>query len=208
LMAIEHRPMANKTQKDPLALLLGSTARAQILTHLFQRTSPAQGIRETAALAGIDYKSARRELLLLESLGVVSSRREGNRRIFHLNRRHPALEDLRGLVQKVSGHGIIRILRDEMEGVEALEAAVLYGSLARGEEEAESDVDLLLIGEMEDEEILPVAARLERILGREVQFVLYAPTEFRRLVDEGNAFVAGVLAGEKVVLKGEEVLGR
>lgn len=199
--------MALRHQSNALPALLGSTSRARILTHLFGRSSEDEGIREMAALAGVDYKSARRELLLLEELGIVSSKSLGRRRVFRLDPGFPALAELRRLVQKIGEGGVLRTLLKELETLPDLRIAVLYGSFARGEQDEGSDLDLLLVGEEEEDEILPVIERLERLLGREVQYLHYTPEEFQELRGRGNPFLERILEGENVILRGGAYLG-
>jgi len=172
--------MSNRHHKtsSPLDLLLGSRTRSALPVLFFEQPSAGHGIREAAAKATLDYKSARRELLRLKEAGVLSSRVEGNRRVFRLDGGFRACEELRGLVLQCAGRGIVRLLEREPARVSGVEAAVLYGSLARGGEVPESDLGLLLVGEMEDGDFLPVARRLEAMIGHEVEFVIYTREEF------------------------------
>jgi predicted nucleotidyltransferase len=80
--------------------------------------------------------------------------------------------------------------------------AVLYGSLARGTEGADSDIDLLLVSdELALEDLYRLFWPVEERLARSIHPTLYTTEEFQRRRDQGNAFVKKVLAGPHIVLK-------
>jgi predicted nucleotidyltransferase len=81
--------------------------------------------------------------------------------------------------------------------------SVVYGSVARREEHALSDVDLLVIGSVGLAELAPVLRRAEERLGREVNVTCYSVREFRAKVAEGDHFLAAVLRGPKQLVKGD-----
>jgi predicted nucleotidyltransferase len=80
--------------------------------------------------------------------------------------------------------------------------AFLYGSVARGEEHAASDVDLMVIGTLKQIDLLPVLRKLEARFRREVNVTLYSPEEFRRKRAAGDHFLHSVLKGKTIPLKG------
>jgi predicted nucleotidyltransferase len=82
--------------------------------------------------------------------------------------------------------------------------AFLYGSVARQQEHALSDVDLMIIGSVGLSELSPSLHMLEKKFGREINVKCYSPVEFREKVEDGNHFVTSVLRDEKTFLKGGE----
>lgn len=94
-----------------------------------------------------------------------------------------------------------------------VKVAFLYGSVARGEETASSDIDIMLIGDLSGREAATIFAPVKRILNREINPSVYNPTEFRRKARERHPFVTAVLKEPKMFLLGNErdleaILGR
>ena len=78
----------------------------------------------------------------------------------------------------------------------------IYGSIARGEEGAESDIDLLIVGDVTTVDLLPALRRVERQLGREVNVKRYSEREFRNKMRQGDHFLKSVVKGKLVSLVG------
>lgn len=113
----------------------------------------------------------------------------------------PIFPELRNLVDKTDG--IVPALRNTLERFgNRIEIAAIYGSVARGEEHAASDVDLLIVGTLQQTDLLSVLRNLEKRFGREVNVTLFSPREFRRKQSLHDHFLATVLNGKTVLLKG------
>jgi len=82
--------------------------------------------------------------------------------------------------------------------------AFIYGSLARGEETARSDVDLLLVGSTTLREVTKYLGPVGRALGREFNPAVFPPREFRKKVAEEDHFIREVLEGPKIWLIGND----
>ena len=82
--------------------------------------------------------------------------------------------------------------------------AFVYGSIARREEHATSDVDLMVIGKVGLGDLAPSLRKVEKSLGREVNVTNYSENEFRKKVFEGDHFLTFVLKGSLQFVKGEQ----
>jgi uncharacterized protein len=82
--------------------------------------------------------------------------------------------------------------------------AFIYGSMARNEEKAESDIDLLIVGKVTLEDVLAHLSDVESSLGRAVNPTVYSVAEFKTKLGNGNHFLNSVLRGEKISLTGDE----
>ena len=101
--------------------------------------------------------------------------------------------------------GIASALQDVMRKFgDRVACAFLHGSVARREDHALSDADVVVVGSIGLSDLSPTLRALEKKFGREFNATCYTPAEFRRKAKEGNHFVLSVLAGEKVFLKGDE----
>jgi predicted nucleotidyltransferase len=82
--------------------------------------------------------------------------------------------------------------------------AFIYGSVARGEHDASSDVDVLAVGDIAPSRLAPAQIELRQVLGRRVSFVVYDEVEFRKLSTDGDHFIANVLSQPKIWLVGSD----
>lgn len=191
-------------RKDPvLEALFTSQARVEVLKLLFLRSSGRHYLREIASLTGQPVRAIQRELARLESSELVTSKVEGNRKYFTANREAPVFQELRSLLVKTAGLGeaFSRTLRERSN---AIELALIFGSYARGGDTPDSDIDLLVVGDLSLRELAALLAPLKHELQREVNPITIQAAEFRRRVKESDPFIQSVLAGEKIFLIGGE----
>ncbi len=181
--------------------IFGSRLRAKLLGWFFTHIDEQFFVRQLAPILKEDPTNISREMAKLESLGILASVRQGNLKQFRVNKACSFLNELRGLVLKTTG--VAGQIKAEIERIKGIKIAFVYGSFAKGEETAESDVDLLFVGNV-DQGVLDTALQgLEKDLGRTINYVLYDSKEFREKVSSRDGFIADVLAGEKVMLTGE-----
>ena len=138
-------------------------------------------LSELAQFLRTTPSSLQRDLKALVDGGILEQRREGTRAYVKADTRSPLFADLHGLVEKTAG--LLPTLRRLLEQFDTrVDVAFVYGSIARGEEHATSDVDLLVIGTVGLAELAPRARKVEEQLGREVNVTSYSQAEFRTKV--------------------------
>lgn len=147
--------------------------------------------------------SLQRELAALVKTSILEQRREGRRVYFRAEMRSPIYADLRSMFEKTAG--LVPILRGMLGRFKSkIACAFVYGSVARGEEGAARDVDLMVIGQAGLAELAPVLAKAEKLFGREINVTSYSPDEFRKKVKKRDHFLATVLRGDVEFVKGEQ----
>jgi predicted nucleotidyltransferase len=183
--------------------LFASHTLARLLTAFVTRSQADFYQKELADAAGTGLYAVQRELARLERLGLVTKAPRGNRVYYQANRSHPAFEDLKRLVLKTMALG--DALRAALVPLsDRVRVAFVYGSFARGEETAASDVDLLMVGNLTLREASAVLGPVGRDLGRELNTAVYPEDEFKAKTAEGHHFLAEVLKGEKIYLIGDD----
>jgi predicted nucleotidyltransferase len=156
--------------------------------------------------------SLQRELTALVRSGILEQRRDGRRSYFRAEARSPIFCELRGLFEKTAG--MVPALRRVLNEFGCqIDCAFVYGSVAKSEEGAESDVDLMVIGTVGLAGLSPVLRRLEARLGREINVTNYTPAEFRSRSAANDHFITTVLREKKLFVKGtrddlERIAGR
>lgn len=147
--------------------------------------------------------SLQRELGSLEQSGILQQRKDGRRTYFKAETRSPIFRELRSIFDKTVG--LIPALRVALDPfADKIACAFVYGSIARREERATSDVDLMIIGKVGLAALAPTLAKVEKRLGREVNVTNYSQDEFRRKISEGDHFLTTVLKGNVQFVKGEK----
>lgn len=185
-----------------LQKLFSSRVRVEILSAFLMNPERELYVREVARLTGEDYKNVSMELRNLEEIGLLSSRNEGNLKYFSLNKAFVIYEELKSIFMKTKG--AVGILREAVSTKRDIDYAFIYGSFATGEERAESDIDLMVIGRISLEEVLALIRGPEEKLSREINVSLYDLQEIRKRVKDHDPFIMEVLGGSKTMLIGDE----
>lgn len=181
--------------------LLGGASRYQALRCLYESPERRFRVRELASEAGIDPGNASRWLRRWAYVGLLQTFNERGQTVYSASS-DPALQSLRTLLQQDSETA--RLLREAVERFEDPVAAAIFGSTARGEAYAASDVDLLLIADGTSR--LKAQAHFKNVgrqLGRPVNVLLYAAKEWRKAREQGDPLVHDILSRGFIALKGD-----
>lgn len=183
--------LLSRTQQRVLGLLFGHPDRTFFAREVISRTAAGSG-------------AVQRELARLVESGLVVMTHVGNQTHYQANRAAPIFEELRGIVMKTIG--IAEPLREALGPLEdRIDLALVYGSIAKGEDRSDSDVDLLVVAdELLLEELFARLAPVEQMLGRRISPTLYSGEEFRKRRRLGNSFLEKVLSGDTIPLIGSE----
>ena len=184
--------------------VLFGKARGAILALLYGHPDEQFYYRQiTRRLKDVSAGTLQRELDTLSQLGLVDRSSIGKQVFYKANVRHPIYPELRALVSKTVG--VFHLLRSALVPLaDRIRVAFVYGSMARQEEKAESDVDLMVIGSASLEDVIAQLSETERLLGRALNPTVYPVPEFSRKLGSGNHFLRSVMRHEKVFLIGDE----
>lgn len=140
-----------------------------------------------------------RELENLTKAGILTQREDGNRTYFRANQECPFFPELQGLLEKTSG--LVDVIQDVLKPFQKkIKVAFVFGSVARGAERSESDVDLIVIGEVSLKDLVPSLKKAENRLGRPVNVHTYTEREFAK--ERENHFLRSVTAAGKIFVIG------
>lgn len=183
-------------------VLFGQTRRS-VLALLFGHADEQFYLREIARRGGTGIGATQRELGQLTEAGLISRVRRGHQIYYQANRKNPIFSELKSILVKTSGvRGIL------LEGLTSLEdrikLAFVFGSIARGEEKASSDVDLMVVGEVSFTDVVSALGQIEAKLGREVNPTVYGPREFCEKLAAKNHFLSTIAKEKKLFVIGDE----
>jgi len=138
--------------------------------------------------------------LVLE--GTLESEYRANARYFKVNKNYPLFEELKSIVFKTVG--VSGSLKDVLERVGNVEFAFIYGSFAKAKEDYMSDIDLVTIGDLDEDRLIRELDKLEEQLQREINYKHYTLKEFRKEVEGRAPFLVEILRDKKVMVIGDE----
>ncbi len=205
MLAILRNVRNNLRAMRKMSLLdtLFPVVRRGVLTATLTRPEKWWYLSELADFLQARPSSLQRELAALVQSGILEQRRDGRRTYFKAETRSPIFRDLRGIFEKTVG--LIPTLRIALRPFEnKVACAFVYGSVARREERATSDVDLMVIGDVGLAELSPSLRKAEKRLGREINVTNYSVDEFRKKVARRDHFLTTVLKGGLQFVKGEQ----
>lgn len=178
----------------PISVLLGaSEIRRNIVRLLFAGTMERMHLRAIARAVGTSAGTAARELKRLEAAGLIERQREGNQVYFSVRHRSELLESFSDIVRKTIG--VPSTLRRSLAGLAGVERAMIFGSYARGTDKPDSDIDLLIVGNPDRDELTDRLERAGHEVGRPVNEVVMKPAELEARRTRGDGFVASLDAG-------------
>ena len=181
--------------------LITSRVRVKLLTLFLTNPDTEYYLKGLVRELGENNNAIRRELNRLTRIGLLCTRRQGNLKYYQVNKECPIYPELKSVVFKTTGMG--QTLKDNLTELGQIDQAFIYGSVAKGDEGAHSDIDLLIVGEVELSRLRQLLRDLERRLGREINETVYGKGEFIQRQLEGDAFLLRVLSGPRIVLIGE-----
>jgi predicted nucleotidyltransferase len=185
-----------------LEKLFTSKVRVRLLTLLLTHPGEAFYIRQIVRLTGETYNNVRQELQNLAQLGLVLSERRANATFYQANVQHFLFPELKRIILKTEAVG--DRLREALIGLGDIRVAFIYGSTAKGTESPSSDIDLMVIGDVELSALDSTVDHIEQELGRAVNYTLFGVEEWQQRVAQGHSFVTDILSHEKIFLIGDE----
>lgn len=181
---------------------LRSRARRRLLVYYFTNPSASHHLRGLAERLGVDPSNLSRDLRRLEREGLFRSEVNGRQKYFRLNRAYPLFREVRSIVEKTIG--VAPLIGRTLHRLAHIEEAYLYGSFARNQQDAASDIDVLVIGTPPAEVLAEAVQKLERQLAREINYTVMSRGEFEARRQQKDALLASIWHNKRVSLLAED----
>jgi predicted nucleotidyltransferase len=186
-----------------LSSLLFPGYRRRILGLLLLHPESSYHVREIARLTHTLAGSLHRELSRLAETGVLTREKSGNQVYYQANVTCPIFRDLVNILQKTSG--LADVLADALTPwAEKINVAFVFGSIANETETYASDVDVLIVGKISFIDAVSALNPAQEIISREINPKIYSMAEWRKLVNNKDAFVQDILKKKKLFILGDE----
>ncbi|MBS1268512.1 MAG: hypothetical protein MAG458_01241 [Nitrosopumilus sp.] len=195
----KEKPVVKK--KSLLAVLFRSKTLIQLLKFLLLNQTQEYYLHELADKAGVSASTALRELNKIQPLNLITKSSQGHITYYKINRNCIIFEELKRIFLKFE-------LTDEIISKEIkkfnIKYALIYGSFARGTETETSDMDLLIIGDVNRHSILNSISELENTIGREINYILWTEKEFKEKVQENLSLLKNIKINETIMIQGDK----
>ena len=182
------------------AVFTGS--QAKVYLWIYGQPERSYHLSELRRLTGLGSASLQREINRLVVAGLANSTLKGNQRQISANRQSPLFKELSDLTRKVLGAAAL--LTEALLPIERkIEIAFLYGSVAKQSDNAESDIDIMIVGsDLTLSELLDQLLPVEEMLCRKVNPTCYTVGEFKKRLSDTDSFVNKVLSQPIIQLFG------
>ena len=185
-----------------LSEILSSKVRAEVFRLLFGLNDGALHVRGIERKTGFAIGTIQTEMKKLHRLNLVLKKRDGNRLYYRANQQHPVFSEIQALVIKTVG--LLDVLKSALADEKKIRLAFVFGSIARGSEKADSDIDLMVIGNIGLRSLTRLLRGLTEKIGREINPYILSTEEFNLRKSENEHFVTQVLKDSKLFIIGEE----
>ncbi len=185
-----------------LDTLFGSTTRVKILSLLILNSEKEFYIKEISDSLGLSYGLVHREIENLKKGSIITERHKGKLRHFKISKFSPIYPELRGLILKTEGLG--NVIGKLIRKINFIEYAMIFGSVAKGVEIETSDVDLLIIGNPDEEKIIEAVKHAEKKICRDVNYIIWSKKELVKKVKEKHYLIADIVKGPVIMIIGDE----
>lgn len=180
--------------------LIGSKMRVNILKLFVFNPKQEYYPRQLERLVKKNYEHIRKELIKLETIGLLKSRVSGKQKYYCLNTEHTLYPDIKSIILKTVGIG--DVLKAKFAELKDILICFIYGSYAKNVENIDSDIDLFIIGNVQLKELQKVLSGIEADIKREMNPTVYSKAEFRNKYKSNHRFIKSVINGPKLFIKG------
>lgn len=185
-----------------IADALFTKAQQRVLALLYGKPERSFYLNEIVRLAGMGRGAIARELEKLSLASLITVTPQGNQTHYQANRGNPVFDELRGIVIKT--FGITDVLKEALNPLLSKaepQLVFIYGSIAKGEEHAESDIDVMIVADgVTYSDVMALLEPAERELKRIINPTIYSFDEFKKRRESDQSFIKRVLEQPKIDL--------
>lgn len=195
--------MSTSPMQDKLTTTLFSKTRGRVLALLYGHVDEQFYFRQIVRITGLGVGALQRELKTLTEAGIITKSTHGSQVYYQASSNCPVFTELKNLVQKTVGVGValktcLKSLADQID------LAFIFGSLANSSETRQSDVDIMVIGDVPFADLVRVLHQAQDTLRREINPIVYPLEEFRRKLAAEQHFLKNIMTNDKLFLIGTE----
>ncbi|MCW4051072.1 MAG: hypothetical protein NWE89_15215 [Candidatus Bathyarchaeota archaeon] len=180
--------------------LFGSKTRTSLITKFMMEPDRAFYIRELSRETHIPYSMVHKELDNLTGLGIITREKKGNLTLITANKELPIFNDLRNIIIKTTG--IYHVIRDRVQG--DIKYMLVFGSIASHDDNPQSDLDLMIIGNIDEWKLIETLNDIEKETHRQINYISWTHNEFQKKIKENNHILLDISEKPVIMLEGNE----
>lgn len=164
----------------------------KILNLIFLNERERFYINELARLLKEDPANTYKKLVELKREGILSDEFQGKERYFFLNSKYPFLKEYKKIILK--GFGFEKILKEKLKKIKGIDSVYIFGSYAHDNLSFESDIDILVVGDLDTLKIQKTILEIQRLTGREINSVELTKKEFKKRMKEKDPLLKDIFS--------------
>ncbi|MEE9327446.1 MAG: nucleotidyltransferase domain-containing protein [Cocleimonas sp.] len=195
-------------QATTIADSLFTKTQQKVMGLLFRKPDTSFYLNEIVRLADMGKGTIKRELEKMTQAGLLTVKRIGNQTHYQANPASPVYDELISISRKT--FGLADVIRQALQtdssflADDSIQYAFIYGSIAKGEDTAQSDIDLMIIGDgLAYTDMMNLLIPIEKELQRPINPSIYTLEDFKNKLNENNSFITRVLEQEKINVIGD-----
>ncbi|MDR3222588.1 MAG: nucleotidyltransferase domain-containing protein [Methanobrevibacter sp.] len=184
-----------------LKKLFQSKTRIKILSYFSINPDTKVYIREFSRILEENINSVRRELINLENIKILTSQEKGNLKYYGMNKESPIYKEITNIFLKTEG--ISKSIKKTFKN-ENIETLFIYGSFASGKAKIHSDLDLFIVGDLDEDHLIEKIDKIEQKFSKEINYTLFNNKEIRNRIKEKDPFLDSILKNPKIFIINNE----
>ncbi|GMR18479.1 MAG: hypothetical protein BMS9Abin33_0894 [Gammaproteobacteria bacterium] len=191
----------NQKKMSQLGGALFTTTQQNVLGLLYVQPEKSFYTNEILRKTGMGVATIKRELDRMVAAGILSMTKIGNQHHYQANHSCPIYKELIGIVKKTFGLAdVVRTALLPLSG--KIIWSFIFGSVASGKESPDSDIDLMVVGNVGFSEVVGVLYPVQESLGREINPKIYSSKEWTQMLESKDAFIKDVLSKPRMDVMG------
>ncbi|NIP61276.1 MAG: hypothetical protein GWN01_10230 [Nitrosopumilaceae archaeon] len=210
LQSVQERIFETKTEtqekdvelKSMLDVILRTKSQILILKLLFLNPTKEFHLSDIARKTDLTTPAVSKELSNLLRINLVTRREQGNLIFYRINKDSIIFDEMKRIFLKYEMFS--ELVTEQLSKEKDIRYALIYGSFAKGIEKEGSDIDLLVIGDVKEDYLLKTIPKIEKEVGREINFVLWTEKEFREKAKKKTPLVREIVDNPVIMIVGDE----
>lgn len=175
-------------------LNLQSKFTNEIIGYFFVNPTKRLYLKKLSEVLDVDAGNLSRQIKKLEVDGIINSEIEGRQKYFFLNPNYPYLNEIQKIYN--AQFSLPLLFKKTLSSVKGIKEAYIFGSYAKNTMVAESDIDLLLIGNHDALKARRVILPLQKKIGREINMIDFSEHEYQDKKAAGDDFLKNIFFGK------------
>lgn len=173
-----------------------------ILEIFFNDPEKSYYLRELSRITGKQPGVFQKDINTLVEKNILTSEKVANSRFFKLNKNYPLYSEFKSIFFKTTGAQ--GQLNSALSGIKNIKIAFIFGSFAKKDEDSLSDIDLMIIGNPDENLLIFEIIKIENKIGREINYHIFSIEEWVKKEKQKDNFIKNVLSSPKIFLIGNE----